>query len=404
VMPGLPLRRPSTVDVLVVAGLLGAAVVDIWVAQLAPGPRWLNSVIAVLSIVPLAWRRSDPWLAIGAASLACLLYVAISPSVATSSFTVMVAWLIAVHAINAYRPLRQAVVGTGLFLVASSIMVIISAPVSVSEAPNSLPNVVYGWVLFGAAAAAGQVMAAQHRRLAAERVAAEGRARDAERRLIARELHDVIAHGVAVMVVQAGAAQQLITQDPVKAAGMLDAVQETGEQAATELHRMLGLLGDGGTPDLGPQPGLADLAGLVARVRGAGLPVAVHMHLLPTPVPAALQVTIYRMVQEALTNIVKHAPGSDAQVHIVDTAGHLNIDIINTGINTGTGTGTDQPTGDRSDKTAPGRGLAGMRERVHLYGGELRAGPTPGGWRVTASVPLPTASTAPALAPTGSRR
>jgi signal transduction histidine kinase len=213
--------------VVVAAGLLLAGLVEIWVVRIAPGPQWLVTVMVELSTVPLAWRRSNPWLAVIGASVACLLPVLVQPRVDAGSLGIAFAWLIAVHAVNAYRPAREAALGPGLFLVASTVLVVVTAPASVSSASNPLPNIVFGWAIFAAAAATGQVMARQRRRLVAERSAAAASSRDAERRLIARELHDVVAHGVAVMVVQAGAAQQLMARDPVKATEMLEAVQRT---------------------------------------------------------------------------------------------------------------------------------------------------------------------------------
>jgi len=289
----------------------------------------------------------------------------------------MIAWMFAVHAVNAYRPAREAALGTGLFLVAVSTDVVVTAAVP------SLVNVVWGWAIFGAAAAGGQGMANQRRRHEADRAIADARSRDAERRLIARELHDIVSHGVAVMVVQAGAAQQLIAVDPVKATELLEAVQRAGEQSATELRRMLSLLSDE-TPALEPQPGLADLDALFEQVRAAGLRVQLRTDARALAMTPALQVTVYRIVQEGLTNVLKHAPGSDTQVVISQTIGELTICISNTV--KGNALIPPNPTAP----SAPGRGLTGMRERVHLYGGHIEAGPTDIGWRITAVLPAPT--------------
>jgi signal transduction histidine kinase len=315
----------------------------------------------------------------------------VSPRVETAGLTVTIAWMIAVHGVNAYRPVREAVLGTGLFLV------VVSTEVVLTMAVPSLNNVVWGWAIFGAAAAAGQVMAGQRRRDAAERAKVDARSRDAERRLIARELHDVVAHAVAVMVVQAGAAQQLVEADPVKAAELLEAVQRTGEQSATELRRMLSLLSDE-IPAHAPQPGLADLGALVQRVRAAGLNVQLRCEP-PNPLMTdAMQVTVYRIVQEGLTNALKHAPRSLTQVGITLAADRLKIEIVS---------GADQldltPINPQA-RSGSGRGLTGIRERVNLYGGHIAAGPTDTGWRIAATLPLlatpiTSAASHPATAP-----
>jgi signal transduction histidine kinase len=278
-----------------------------------------------------------------------------------------------------------------LFLIAASIEVLLTM------ATPSLNNVVWGWAIFGAAAAAGQLMAGQRRRHTAEQAEADARSRDAERRLIARELHDVVAHGVAVMVVQAGAAQQLIAADPGKAAELLEAVQRTGEASATELRRMLNLLSNE-IPTHSPQPGLADLDVLVQRVRAAGLQLQFGCEPTNPTMTDAIQVTVYRIVQEGLTNALKHAPGSQTLVDITTADDRLHIEIVSAGNQ------PDRPPTNPSGHPGPGRGLTGMRERVHFYGGHISAGPTDTGWRTAVTLPLrsnPTISAAsrPAAAP-----
>jgi signal transduction histidine kinase len=385
------IRRPSAVDILIAAGLLIASLVEIWVTHTAPGPPGVGSLVAVLATVPLAWRRSLPWVPIAGACAAALVPCLVSPRVETAGLAVTIAWMVAVHAVNAYRPVREAALGTGLFLVA------VSTEVVVTMAAPSLNNVVWGWAIFGAAAAAGQLMAGQRRRDAAERAEADARSRDAERRLIARELHDVVAHGVAVMVVQAGAAQQLVAADPVKAAELLEAVQRTGEQSATELRRMLSLLSDE-IPTHAPQPGLADLDALVQRVRAAGLQVQLRCEPPNPAMTDAMQVTVYRIVQEGLTNALKHAPGSVTQVGITLAADRLNIEIVSTGDQ------LDRTPINPPGQSGSGRGLTGMRERVNLYGGHIAAGPIDTGWRIAATLPLlatpiTSAASRPAAAP-----
>jgi signal transduction histidine kinase len=365
-------RRPPVRDLLVAGGLLIAALVEIWVTHAAQGPRGAGTAVAVLSTVPLAWRRSFPPIAVGGAVAAIMLPMVLQPVVETDGLAVLIAWLVAVHAVNAYSSVRTAAAGT------LAVLVPVTYTTATMPAPPGQPagNVVWGLGLFGAAAAAGQVMRRQALRLARERVAGEAQARAEERRRLARELHDVVAHGVAVMVVQAGAAQQLVHEDPDHAWSLLEAVQRTGEQSAGELRRMLALLGGKG-PGLDPQPGLADLPDLIAQVRACGLPVDFNAPPLQVDVATGLQVTGYRVVQEALTNALKHGPRSAVSVNVRSDRGFLTLTIEDQ---------ANIAVGDRA--SAGGQGLLGLQERVGLYGGTLQAGPKGSSWKVHASLPI----------------
>ena len=199
-----------------------------------------------------------------------------------------------------------------------------------------------------------------------------------ERATIARELHDVIAHSVSVMTVQAGAARLLLDDDPPRARESLVAVEETGRQALGEMRRLLGILrGDEHEADLAPQPGIADIDALVEHVRAAGLPVDVVIEGDPKRLPPGIDLAAYRVVQEALTNALKHAGAARAQVAIRYGERALELAVTNNGTVRGNG--------------RRGHGLIGMRERVALYGGQFEAGPRPtGGYAVRASLPLET--------------
>jgi signal transduction histidine kinase len=202
-----------------------------------------------------------------------------------------------------------------------------------------------------------------------------------ERSRIARELHDIIAHCVSVMVVQAGAAEDLLDRDPARARAPLRSVQETGRQAVGELHRMLGLLrGEGARPALAPQPGTADLAELTGHMAAVGLPVELTVEGPERPLPPGVDLAVYRIVQEALTNALKHAAPTTARVVLRYDERSVRVSVHDTG-RAGARAGTDP---DRL-----GHGLLGMRERVGLYGGTLATGRTgDGGFAVTASLPL----------------
>jgi signal transduction histidine kinase len=334
----------------------------------------MGTVVAVVSTVPLAWRRQAPPVAVAGAVTAILLPLVPRPVVETDGLADVIAWLVALHAINAYRPVRAAALGT-LVVVTSMILTIAVVPAPPGQRPG---DVVWSLAIFGAAAAAGQVMRRWGVRLVSERVAAEGRARAVEQRRLARELHDVVAHGVAVMVVQAGAAQELVHADPDRAFSLLDAVQRTGEQSAAELRRMLDLMGGEGL-GLDPQPRLADLPDLVDQVRAAGLRVQLDAPTFVEDIAPGLQATAYRVVQESLTNALKHGPHSAVSVTVRSDGHVLTLTVDDQ---------AEMATRDHAG--TPGHGLYGMQERVRLYGGTLHIGREGMCWRVHASMPLDT--------------
>ncbi len=232
------------------------------------------------------------------------------------------------------------------------------------------------WLLLGTTAFGGTVAAWSMGRYRVTRAAwttqlAERVAAD-ERRRIAREMHDVVAHSLAVMVSQAEAGRLVVPKSPERAPEILTTIADAGREALTEMRGLLGVLRDDELPTE-PQPGLADLPALIERVRAAGVDVELSTddHL---QVPPAVGLTIYRVVQEALTNVTRHAGRRPtAHVTVEHTADGIGVLITNTGTVPAT--------------TNPGRGLAGMRERVDTVGGTLESGPADGGWRVCVRVP-----------------
>lgn len=198
-----------------------------------------------------------------------------------------------------------------------------------------------------------------------------------ERRHVARELHDVIAHAVSVMVIQAGAARQVLRTAPDDAEGALLAVESTGREAMTELRRFLGALADDDeSAGLAPQPGISGLGTLLDRVREAGLPASLEVDGVPRSVPSSLDVAVYRIVQEALTNALRYARRAATLVRLTWEPAQLRLEILD-----------DGPGTDSSE--ASGRGLVGMRQRASLVGGRLEAGPRiGGGYAVRAWLPL----------------
>src|SRR3954447_1427573 len=196
-------RRPSTAGLTLAVCLLVAALVEVWVTGTARGPRGLGTVVALLSTVFVACRRKAPLVALAGMLAALLLPLVSRPVVEVDSLSVAVAWIVAVHAVNAYSPVR---VGWLATLAAVAAVALVTAVTPASSGAR-LGNVIWGVVLFGTAAMAGQVMRRLADGLAVERAAGEEAARLEERRRLAREVHDVVSHGVAVMVVQSEAAQ-----------------------------------------------------------------------------------------------------------------------------------------------------------------------------------------------------
>jgi signal transduction histidine kinase len=236
--------------------------------------------------------------------------------------------------------------------------------------------------------------AAKLRRAGAQARAATEAALAAERSRIAAELHDVVTHNVSVMIVQAGAARKSLSSSPADAEEALLAAEATGREAMTELRHLLGLLSpraDGGPAAgdpaaLTPQPGLGELDTLIGRVSAAGLPAELRVNGEPWPLPPGADLAAYRVVQEGLTNVLRHAGHATATVAI-----GWEEDLVITVTDDG-GLDPGQAGAGRADGT-PGRGLLGLRERLALYGGTLAAGPQPaGGWRLRAVLPAPRGS------------
>jgi signal transduction histidine kinase len=221
-----------------------------------------------------------------------------------------------------------------------------------------------------------------------ERESATRTAVDAERARIARELHDIVSHNVSLMIVQATAAREVLTIMPDDAAAALSAVEGAGRTTMTELRHLLGLLApaaDGtDTGSLAPQPSLSSLSPLIDRIAFAGLPVEVRISGEPRPLPSGVDVTAYRIVQEALTNALKHGAGGKAEVMIRYAERLLRVEVLTSGPSVLTG---DRPAPGGGDGT--GRGLMGLRQRVAVYGGDLdarrRLG---GGYRIRARIPV----------------
>ena len=340
----------------------------------------LHGMLLLGQTVPVAARRLTTTLAaaVGAAALGIEALV----STPTNTLSGLLAGLVLLYSLGRHA--------AGWRLVAVTTFAGAALAVHMLRLPNSqISDLAFAAIFSAAAWLTGKAM--RRREQDRQRAEADARAERAaaaaaldaavadERSRIARELHDVVAHGMGVMVVQAAAAEQLLDEDPGSARAPLSTVRQTGQQALAEMRRLLGLLRDGSTDDgLDPQPGLPQLSGLVQRLRDAGMAVTFTVTGEHTAVPFGQQLCAYRIVQEALTNSLKHAGGAPARVELDYRADALAVRVHNNA-----GTRTPQAS------NGAGHGLVGMRERVRLYGGTLQAASQPdGSFLVDAVLPI----------------
>ncbi len=221
-----------------------------------------------------------------------------------------------------------------------------------------------------------QRLAHEHAAMAAERDRRAAEAVAEERARIARELHDVVAHAISVIVLQARGGRRVLATSPDEATGAFDTIESTGEQALDEMRRLLAVLRYDEEHGLAPQPGLHALDDLATSMTRMGLPVEVVREGTPVELAAGVDLSAYRIVQEALTNALKHAGPAQARVRVRYAADHVDLEVVDNGPGTGVGGGS-------------GHGLVGIRERAELYGGRVETGRCPeGGYAVRASLPI----------------
>ena len=364
----LPRLAPDVVDPAIAAGLL--LLVGVQLAGERPDSTLLLYLAFVpAATLPLAWRRRAPLLVLAVVAGAVLAQaVAAEPAVTFGEFLAM---MLATYSVAAHGSRYEAALG------GAAVAVAVAAHTALQPDRTSDFEWVYEAVYFGGAFVLGRVVrnrAARHARERDERASA---AAAEERARMARDLHDVIAHSVGVMVVQAGAARVALGDGDSHARSALEQVEDTGRQALAELRRLLGILRtDDGAAARAPQPSLAGIGALVEQVRAAGLPVELTLEGERRSVPPGVELAAYRIVQEALTNALKHAGPAKASVRIAFTPRALELEIADDGA------GAPSPDGG-------GHGLAGMRERAALYGGQVEAGVIPGGgFRVRARLPV----------------
>jgi signal transduction histidine kinase len=346
-------------DVLVPWGtgvLLALIVMD---ERATPTDRpWLivGLVLAALQGVALRWRRRYPERVTAVTLAAAAAFVPIAPET-----VIPFAPMFAVHSLAATRPPRVSLPGlVGLEAVCALNFL---TATTVGDTTFTMALAVGSWALGEAARNRRAAISEEARRAVSE-----------EQARIARELHDVIAHSVSVIVVQAAAADDVFDERPDQARAALRSIEHAGRDALGELRRLLSAVQ--GTDPSGPQPGLARLDELAEPLRAGGLDVVVRREGEPAPLPAGVDVSAYRIVQEALTNTLRHARATSASVTVTYEDDAVEVDVRDDGRAAGDGQGG-------------GRGLVGMRERAALVGGTLEAGPQPGGgYRVHARLPL----------------
>lgn len=371
--------RANALDAALAGALAIVAEAEVLTGQVS-GPRAAAVPLALLLTLPLGLRRRYPLTVTAVISAAFLLNWAAGVNMYASYWASIVVGLITAYSAAAHLRPRSAALAVACLYVAVA--------VSALRGPG---GPLWGAILIGGAALAGfglrdrrrhvQKLAELARQLELARDENARAAVAGERTRIAHELHDVVAHSVSVMVVQAGAAEEVLGADPGKAREPLRSVQETGRQALVELRRLLGVLRtDDGEAALAPQPGLEQVGALAEHVREAGVPVDLRVDGARDGIPAGVDLAAYRIVQEALTNVLKHAGASRAIVRVGYRPDAVELEVINDG---------HGPIGAGNGGTGTGQGLIGMRERASLYGGVVEARPrAEGGFAVRARLPV----------------
>ncbi|MGH3286769.1 MAG: sensor histidine kinase [Streptosporangiaceae bacterium] len=375
--------------------------------QPGPGSGLSTGVLigAALTAAPLAFRRTYPIIAF------CVILAALFGTNGHTTSITVAAVIVAAYSAAAYSPYRRAAL---LSVLAGGVIVTAAYPNTTPPVPERytallilLPTVAVGVAIRVWRGRAGE--SAERLRVAeAEHEAQTRRAVALERARIASEMHDVVTHNVSVMVVQAGAARRVLDSSPGEAREALLAVEASGRTAMTELRHLLGLLAaeavgeadagevampaGAGDASLTPQPGVARIPALLGRVCAAGMPVELSVQAprgTPPELPPGVDLVAFRVVQEGLTNVMKHAGQARTTVRLDYGPRDLLIAVSDDGRPAAAG-----PRAGPGERAEPGpgsggRGLIGLRERIAVYGGELDAGPRPGGgWRLAARIPL----------------
>jgi signal transduction histidine kinase len=349
-----------------------------------PVPAW-GFALMTAQCLPLVGRRRWPF----AATLVC--------GVMTVAYTVSglpepalpYAGLVAIYSAAAHASARLAQIAALVAVIALAVALVLDAPRS------DLQDALVMYLVFSVAWLLGNGVRDRRQRTAEleERASALERTRTAEaeravvqeRNRIAREMHDVVAHHVSMMVVQAEAGPVALERDPARAVESFEIISASGKQVLREMRRLLGVLRADPQDRLAPQPGISDVAALVDRVRAAGLDVQLRVAGRARDLPPAVDLSAFRLLQEALTNVLRHAGTARASVLVEYRPDVLHLEVLDDGI----GAASSTANGERGISGEQGHGLLAMRERMRLVSGSVEAGPRPeGGWAVRARLPL----------------
>jgi signal transduction histidine kinase len=376
-------RRARQLDVAIVVALTAMTVVATWhgepIGDRVQGPFWLRVLYPVALALPLLWRRTHP-LGSFAAVMAVVTLQDVVSGHSPEGLEQIAVWVVAAYSLAAYSTRRRAFVGLSIGAVVYGIYAGEDANIQTGKTSELWAGAFFA-LAYIAAWLIGMFV-----HLRREEAAAQARAAEVERQAqyavaderarMARELHDIVSHNLSVVVVQAAGARA--QHDDNEVAGTLEKIEQSGRDALVEMRRLLGVLrSESDEPALAPQPGIADLADLVESVRVAGLAVTLDVGPDCGDVEPAAALSAYRIVQEALTNTLKHADATSATVSIRRDGDALSVVVV------------DDGKGNTNTAGSGGYGLLGMRERAKLLGGELRAGPLPsGGFGVHVTLPV----------------
>lgn len=384
------MRLPPPPDLALAGVLVVACQAEMWLYD--GGPKGAPMVTAVATTVfpaLLALRRSAPQVMMGLASFVLLTQTMLGGRM-TTTLTIAITAVLVAGSAALHLPRRTAAAWAMVYVAAAWV------DVAVATEDSLVSDLIFTGVLIVALPSFAGASLRSHReqneelarlnaQLAEQAEQLADTAKLEERTRIAREMHDVIAHSVSLMVVQAGAARHLLDKDPVQSRGALSAVEEVGREALTELRRTLGMLRDDGAPSaLTPQPGTEQIPELVERARASGLQVEYAVEGDPRGVLPGASLTLYRVVQEALTNVTRYAAGARTRVRLGWESAAVELSVVDDGGGAATGS---------LGSSGGGHGLAGIRERVAAYGGTVAAGPLSGGTGFEVRVRLPLDST-----------
>jgi signal transduction histidine kinase len=377
-----PLAKRYWFDALVVAGIaasIAVAVADQHKKDGPDGPLWFDVLASIAFLVPFFFRRRYPFGAPAAVGVILAAVSFVDSGFVNDEFTTFLSGIAVAFMFGMLKERNQALAGAALLV---GTVAVIAHNQGDHPVDFVFPSIVFGvsWTVgfvLGQKLREGSEAKERAERLERER---EEQARIAvaeERARIARELHDIVGHSVSVMTVQAAGVRSLLKPEQEREREALEIIEQTGREALAEMRRLVGVLRrpeEG--PALAPQPSLEHVEKLVSQAREAGLPVKLRVEGDPVQLPAGVDLTAYRLVQEGLTNAIKHARAEHAEVVVRYGDGRVELMVSDDGRGGGGG-------------VKGGNGLVGMRERVSVYGGELDAGPRPeGGFRLRATLPI----------------